>query len=185
MHKLSRQQWVVLVILTIVWGINWPIMKMGVQDFPPFTFRAIAVSLGLPLLALTLRLLKLPFAVPRHQWAELFWLAVFNMVLWHGLIILAVGSLTSGRAAILGYTMPIFSALLGAFVFGNRLSLRAWLGVAAAALGVVLLLWHELMALSGRPAGVGMALVAAAFWALGTHQLRRTTLTVPTLTIVF
>ena len=185
MHKLSRQQWVVLVILTIVWGINWPIMKMGVQDFPPFTFRAIAVSLGLPLLALTLRLLKLPFAVPRHQWAELFGLAVFNMVLWHGLIILAVGSLTSGRAAILGYTMPIFSALLGAFVFGNRLSLRAWLGVAAAALGVVLLLWHELMALSGRPAGVGMALVAAAFWALGTHQLRRTTLTVPTLTIVF
>jgi drug/metabolite transporter (DMT)-like permease len=185
MHKLSQRQWVVLVILTMVWGINWPIMKLGVQDFPPFTFRAIATTLGLPLLALTLRLLKVPFAVPRHQWGELFWLAMFNMVLWHGLIILAVGSLTSGRAAILGYTMPIFSALLGAFVFRNRLSPRAWLGVGAAALGVVLLLWHELMALSGRPVGVALALIAAAFWALGTHNMRRTTLTVPTLTIVF
>ena len=185
MHKLSQRQWVVLVVLTIVWGINWPIMKMGVQDFPAFTFRAISASLGLPVLALVLVALKVPFAVPRHHWRELFWLAMFNMILWHGLIILAVGSLTSGRAAILGYTMPIFSAVLGAFVFGNRLSPRAWLGVAAAAVGVVLLLWHELTALSGRPAGVAMALVAAAFWALGTHQLRRTNLTVPTLTIVF
>jgi drug/metabolite transporter (DMT)-like permease len=41
------------------------------------------------------------------------------------------------------------------------------------------------MALSGRPVGVALALIAAAFWALGTHNMRRTTLTVPTLTIVF
>ncbi len=185
MHKLSQRQWIVLVVLTIVWGINWPIMKMGVQDFPALTFRAISSSMGLPVLALVLVALKVPFAVPRAHWRELFWLGLFNMVLWHGLIILAVAALSSGRAAILGYTMPIFSAMLGALVFGNKLSGRAWGGVAAAALGVVLLLWHELTALSGRPLGVLLALTAAAFWALGTHKLRRTTLKVPTLTIVF
>jgi drug/metabolite transporter (DMT)-like permease len=185
MHKLSQRQWIVLVVLTIVWGINWPIMKMGVQDFPALTFRAISSTMGLPVLALVLVALKIPFAVPRANWRELFWLAMFNMILWHGLIILAVAALSSGRAAILGYTMPIFSAILGALVFGNKLSTRAWGGVAAALLGVVLLLWHELTALSGRPLGVLMALTAAAFWALGTHKLRRTTLKVPTLTIVF
>ena len=185
MHKLSQRQWIVLVVLTIVWGINWPIMKMGVQDFPALTFRAISSTMGLPVLALVLVALKIPFAVPRANWRELFWLAMFNMILWHGLIILAVAALSSGRAAILGYTMPIFSAILGALVFGNKLSARAWGGVAAALLGVVLLLWHELTALSGRPLGVLMALTAAAFWALGTHKLRRTTLKVPTLTIVF
>ena len=185
MHKLSQRQWIVLVVLTLVWGINWPIMKMGVQDFPALTFRAISSSMGLPVLALVLVALKVPFAVPRANWRELFWLAMFNMILWHGLIILAVAALSSGRAAILGYTMPIFSAMLGALVFGNRLSARAWGGVAAAALGVVLLLWHELTALSGRPLGVVLALTAAAFWALGTHNLRNTALKVPTLTIVF
>jgi drug/metabolite transporter (DMT)-like permease len=185
MHKLSQRQWIVLVVLTLIWGINWPIMKMGVQDFPALTFRAISSSMGLPVLALVLVVLKVPFAVPRANWRELFWLAMFNMILWHGLIILAVAALSSGRAAILGYTMPIFSAMLGALVFHNKLSLRAWGGVAAAALGVVLLLWHELTALSGRPLGVVLALTAAAFWALGTHNLRRTRLTVPTLTIVF
>ena len=84
-----------------------------------------------------------------------------------------------------GYTMPIFSALIGAFIFHNQLSKRAWGGVAAAALGVILLLWHELVNLSGKPLGVVLALVAASTWALGTQMLRRTTIPLPTLTLSF
>ena len=185
MPSLSRQQFALLILLTLVWGVNWPVMKLGVSDYPPLTFRALSLLLGVPVLALGLVVLKVPFRIPRAHWRELFWLALTNMFIWHGLIILAVKSLSSGRAAILGYSMPIFSAVLGALVFGNRLPPRAWLGVAAAALGVVLLLWHEFVNLSGRPAGVALALVAAATWALGTHLLRRTTMPVATLTISF
>jgi len=112
-------------------------------------------------------------------------LAVFNMFIWHALIIIAVQSLSSGRSAILGYTMPMFSAVLGALFFGNRLPGRAWAGVGAATLGVVLLLWHEITNLSGRPLGVLLALVAASTWALGTQLLRRTKMPVPTLAISF
>jgi drug/metabolite transporter (DMT)-like permease len=107
------------------------------------------------------------------------------MLIWHVCIILAVRSLSSGRAAILGYTMPIFSAVIGAVVFGAVLSRRGWLGVGAAALGVALLLWHEFTGLAGRPAGVALALFAAAVWALGTQLLRRTSADVPTLTLSF
>lgn len=185
MPSLSRQQFALLILLTLVWGVNWPVMKLGVSDYPPLTFRALSLLLGVPVLALGLVVLKVPFRIPRAHWRELFWLALTNMFIWHGLIILAVKSLSSGRAAILGYSMPIFSAVLGGLVFGNRLPPRAWLGVAAAALGVVLLLWHEFVNLSGRPAGVALALVAAATWALGTHLLRRTTMPVATLTISF
>lgn len=185
MQILSRQQLIGLVLLTLVWGINWPIMKLSVSDYPPLTFRMLSLWLGLPVLGLGLWLLKVPFRVPRADWRELFWLALTNMFIWHALIIVAVQSLSSGRAAILGYSMPIFSALLGAFIFGNQLAARAWVGVAAAALGVLLLLWHELTHLAGRPLGVVYALIAALAWALGTHLLRRTTLTVPTLTISF
>jgi drug/metabolite transporter (DMT)-like permease len=185
MHKLSPRQWLILILLTLVWGVNWPVMKLGVMSYPPLTFRAIAIVLGLPVLALVLWLQKVPFRIPRAHWAELAWLALFNMILWHGLIILAVNALSSGRAAILGYTMPIFSAVIGAWFFGTALRARAWGGVAAAATGVVLLLWHELTDLSGKPMGVALALLAAAAWAVGTHRMRRTTLPVPTLTIVF
>jgi drug/metabolite transporter (DMT)-like permease len=107
------------------------------------------------------------------------------MFVWHVLIILAVQDLSSGRAAILGYTMPVFSAVIGVLFFKAPLHRRAWLGVAFAGLAALLLLWHELAHLSGKPIGVLMALVAAAAWALGTQQVRHTQMTVPTLTIVF
>ncbi len=185
MQSLSRRQLTGLVFLTLLWGINWPVMKIGVTDYPPLTFRMLSMWLGLPVLALGLVLMKAPFRIPRAHWRELFWLAVTNMFIWHALIIIAVKSLSSGRAAILGYSMPVFSAVLGALLFGHRLPVRAWGGVAAAALGVLLLLWHELTNLAGKPLGVLYALISALTWALGVHLMRRTKLTVPTLTISF
>lgn len=185
MQALTRSQLVLLVLLTLAWGLNWPVMKLGVAEYPPLTFRMISIWLGVPVLAAALVVMKVPFRVPRRHWPELLMLAAVNMFVWHGCIILAVKHLSSGRAAILGYTMPIFSALIGALLFGAALSRRGWIGVGAAALGVVLLLWHELTGMAGKPAYVGLALVAAATWALGTQLLRRTRIEVPTLAISF
>ena len=33
MQHLSRRQWILLVLLTLVWGLNWPVMKFGVTGF--------------------------------------------------------------------------------------------------------------------------------------------------------
>jgi drug/metabolite transporter (DMT)-like permease len=185
MQRLTRQQLAILVVLTLVWGVNWPVMKLGVNAYPALSFRALSIALGLPFLALVLLAMKVPFSVPRKDWGHLLVLSATNMFVWHVCIILAVRTLSSGRAAILGYTMPIFSAVIGALLFSNALSRRAWAGVGAAALGVALLLWHEFTQLAGRPVGVGLALLAAAVWALGTQLLRRTRIERPTLTISF
>lgn len=185
MLVISRQQLIGLSILTLLWGVNWPVMKLGVTGFPPLSFRMLSMWLGLPVMALSLYLLKAPFAIARAHWRELGWLAVFNMFIWHSLIIIAVRHLSSGRAAILGYTMPIFAALLGAWLFQQRLSARAWAGVAAAGAGVLLLLWHEIFQLAGRPLGVLLALLSALGWAFGVHLMRRTRIPVPTLTLSF
>jgi drug/metabolite transporter (DMT)-like permease len=185
MHTLSSQQKMLLILLTLVWGLNWPVMKLGVTGFPPLTFRTLCMWLGLPLLWLFLRFKGTPLRIARVHWRELGVLTVFNMLFWHTLAILAIQTLSSGRAAILGYTMPVFSAVLGALWFGQRLGVRAWAGVAAAAGGVTLLLWHEVSAMAGKPEGVAMMLVAAATWALGTQLLRRTRIEAPTLAISF
>lgn len=160
-------------------------MKLGVTGFPPLAFRTLSMWLGLPVLAAILVWQKVPFAIRRADWAELGKLSLTNMIVWHIAAILAIQALSSGRAAILGYTMPIFSALWGVALFGERLRPRHVAGIAAAAVGVVLLLWHEFSTLSGRPlAALGM-LGAAAVWALGTQQMRRTRIEAPTLAIVF
>lgn len=185
MPVLSRRQLVVLVLLTLVWGLNWSVMKLGVAQVPPLTFRMVSMWMGLPILALVLVLQKAPFTIARVHWPRVALLTLTNMVLWHVLMILAIPMLSSGRAAILAYTMPIFSAVFGALCFGDRLAGRAWAGVAAAALGVALLLWHEVGALGSRPVGMVLMLVSAASWAVGTQLLRRSTVPVPLLTLSF
>ncbi|AVP56505.1 DMT family transporter [Pulveribacter suum] len=185
MPVLSRRQLVLLVLLTLVWGLNWPVMKLGVADVPPLTFRMASLWLGLPILALVLLQQRAPFTIARVHWPRLLLLATTNMVAWHVLMILAIPRLSSGRAAILGYTMPIFSAVIGGLFFGDRLAGRGWAGVAAAALGVVLLLWHEVGMLGSSALGVGLMLTSAAFWALGTQLLRRVHVPVPLLTLTF
>lgn len=181
----SARQLVLLALLTLVWGLNWPIMKFGVTHFPPLSFRALSMWLGLPVLYLAVRAMRIPLAIERSQWPELARLTFTNMIVWHVLAIISVQALSSGRAAILGYTMPVFSALWGVALFGQRLSGRQLAGVAAAAVGVALLLWHELGRMAGKPWAAGGMLVSAAVWALGTQQLRRTHMTAPTLAIVF
>jgi len=181
----SPRQLVLLVLLTLVWGFNWPVMKLGVTHYPPLTFRTLSMWLGLPVLWLAVRALRVPLRIERRDWGELGTLTLTNMIVWHVLAILSVQALSSGRAAILGYTMPIFSALWGVALFGQRLAGRQLAGVAAASFGVTLLLWHELARLAGKPWGAAGMLVSAAVWALGTQQLRRTRIGAPTLAIVF
>lgn len=183
--QLSRKQFVLVILLTLSWGFNWPMMKMGVTGYPPLTFRAISLWIGVPILWLALRVMKVPFHVTRKDYRELFWLALTNMFVWHVLIILAISVLSGGRAAILGYTMPVFSALLGVAFFGAQMRSAQWLGVGAAAAGVSLLLFNELTSFAGNPLGVLMALGAAAVWALGTQKLRHTTIVASTLTLSF
>ena len=185
MQKLTPRQLVTVVLVTVRWGFNWPVMKLGVTGYPPLTFRTLSMLGGLPVLAAAMMALKVPFRLARRHWPALLLLAVTNMLVWHVCIILAVKTLSSGRAAILGYTMPVFSAVIGAWLFSVALSRRSWLGVGAAALGVALLLWHELTGLAGRPDGVLLALLAAAVWALGTQLFRRTKIDAATLTLSF
>ncbi len=192
MPALTPRQLGLLVALTLVWGLNWPVMKAGVSGlpsapspFPPLTFRTLSMWLGLPVLALALVVLKVPFAMPRRHWRELALLTAANMLVWHVVVIIGVQQLSSGRSAILGYTMPVFAALWGRWIWGDRLAPQAWAGVAAAAAGVLLLLWSELSVFGGQPDAVLAIVGAAAVWAYGTHRLRRSPIDVPLLAIVF
>ena len=170
---LNRRDLVILVLLTLAWGINWPIMKFGVREMEPLTFRSLCMIGGLPLLFMIIRQKGLTLAIPRQYWHESFWIALTNMVGWYVFAMYGVKLLSSGRAAILGYTMPIWVALFGYLIFKSETSRKLWLGVALASLGVVFLLTEELTSITGRPLGAIFMLAAGAIWGLGTHLMKR------------
>jgi len=174
---ITRRQLWALLALTLMWGVNWPMMKLSLQQLSPLYFRASTMLIGAAWLFVYVAAQGERMRPTVREWAAIAWLGLPNVLGWHTLSIFGVQELASGRAAILGFTMPIFTVLIGAAFFGERITPRVRLAVVCVALAIALLLWHELQRLSGRPAGVVWMLGAAASWALGTLMFRRAHLT--------
>ncbi|HNU10618.1 MAG TPA: DMT family transporter [Rubrivivax sp.] len=178
MSTVTRRQLVALVVLTLMWGLNWPIMKLSLRELSPLHFRALTMGLGALALAVhfAARGIRL-MPRGRRPWREVFVLGLPNILGWHALSIIGVSQLPAGRAAILGFTMPVWTVLISVLFYGERLSARLVLAVCAVLTGITLLLWNELAQLAGRPAGIAWMQGAAFCWALGTVWMRHARLT--------
>lgn len=168
----ARDLWLVAVI-SLTWGLNWTAMKTGVTELPTMTFRSISMLLGVLTLGALALFQRTTLRVPREHWRELFVITLANITVWSVLAIYGVALLSSGRAAILGYTMPVFTALIGILLFRERPNGRLATGVFAAALGVMLLMWDEVSQIRGSPLGAVLILISSVAWAYGTHLMRR------------
>jgi drug/metabolite transporter (DMT)-like permease len=177
---LTRRQLGLLIALTLMWGCNWPAMKFSLREVPPLTFRALTMTLGVLLLAAWFALRGTNLALPRTQIARVFGLAVPSIIGWHLASIIGLTQLAAGRAGILAFTMPVWTVLLGALLFGQRLTRRAGIASLCALAAVALLAVDELTSLAGRPAGVLWLQGAAMSWALGTLLLKRIHVTLST-----
>ncbi|WP_423457941.1 DMT family transporter [Ottowia sp. VDI28] len=180
MNALTRRQLVGLTLLTLMWGLNWPMMKLTLREIPPLHFRALTMSLGAMGLWLFFRTQGLRMT-PRgsREWRDVVVLGLPNMLGWHGFSIIALTQLPAGRAATLGFTMPVWTVMLSVLLYREPLSKRLVVAVVAVLAGITLLLWNELEQLGGRPAGILWMQGAAVCWALGTIWMRRATLTLP------
>ena len=180
---MSRQQAWALFALTLMWGVNWPMMKLSLQEMSPLYFRASTMLLGAGWLFFYVRRRGERMWPAGREWSAIALLALPNVLGWHTLSIFGVQELASGRAAILGFTMPIFTVLLGAAFFGERITPRVRVAVVCASIAIALLLWHEIDRISGRPAGIVWMLSAAACWALGTLLFRSAQFTLSPLVV--
>ncbi|MDO8904795.1 DMT family transporter [Hydrogenophaga sp.] len=180
---ISRRQLWGLLALTLMWGVNWPMMKLSLQQLTPLYFRASTMFLGALCLFAYMATRKERMWPTGKELMTIAALGVPNILGWHTLSIFGVQELASGRAAILGFTMPIFTVLIGAAFFGERITPRVRVAVVSAAIAVGLLLWHELQSMTGRPVGVAWMIAAAISWAIGTLMFRRAHLTLSALVV--
>ncbi len=183
MTRLTRRDLILLALLTLFWGLNWPVMKISVREYPPLTFRLLCMLGGIAVIWLAARFQKAPLAIPQGQVLTVLKLAIPNMFIWHALIIIGVRMLSSGRAAILGYTMPAWAVIAGLVLFRDRISRSALAGIVMAMSGAMLLLSSEFSRISGQPLGTLTVLMAAAAWGFGTVLMKRTQIDMPTISL--
>ncbi len=180
---IKRSQLLGLVALTLMWGVNWPMMKLSLRELTPLYFRAVTMSCGALWLYLFYRARGLRMLPRGNEWRSVVRLGLPNMLGWHTVSILGVKELASGRAAILGFTMPIWTVLISVLFLGERLTRRVAFAAVCVAITIALLSSVEFNALSGHPMGILWMEIAALLWAIGTLMMRRAHLTLPVETL--
>jgi drug/metabolite transporter (DMT)-like permease len=130
--------WALLVVLSLIWGTSFILMKKGLVVFSALELGAARVSVAAALL--------LPFAlreIGRVERSRLKWLALSGTV---GTLIpaflfaYAETRLASGLAGVLNALTAVFVLLVGALLFGQRLTGLRVLGIALGLLGTVVLM---------------------------------------------
>ncbi len=169
----SARGLVPIVVLALVWGCNWPVLKMGVSQIAPLTFRMLTLPLAaLGMLAVAHRSGH-PIRVPAGWWPKVLALALLSITGWNGLLLFGVREMASGRSAILAYTMPIWATLMALVLLRERMSARKVAGFLIGMSGMLLLLGDDMRSLSHAPLGACLIIGAALCWALGTVLLRK------------
>jgi drug/metabolite transporter (DMT)-like permease len=162
-----------IAILTLIWGCNWPVLKMGVSELAPLTFRSLTLPLAAVGMLAVSRLAGDSVRIPRDWWPRVGVLATLNIAVWNGFVLFGVQRMPAGRSAILAYTMPIWATAIGALVLREPLSRRKLAGLALGTLGMTLLLGEDIALVRHAPFGAAMILIAAIGWACGTVLLRK------------
>ncbi|RIV17769.1 DMT family transporter [Alicyclobacillaceae bacterium I2511] len=157
--------------LILMWGLSWPVQKVGLNYMPPLLFAGVrTVTGGFILLLFALRRGRVLHW--RRTWSIYLISAFLNVVLFFGLQTISLGELPSGLVSVIVYLQPILVGVLAWLWLGEKLNLRKGIGLILGFLGVVAV---SLEGLSGHLAWSGFVygLLAAVGWAVGTVYVKR------------
>lgn len=108
---MARQDWILIMILSILWGGSFLFNEVALRGLPPLTLVWLRVAVAAVLLGLVLRGRGLPFP-PRAAWGALAVMGLLNNAVPFTLFVVAQGQITGGLAAILNATTPLFTVIV-------------------------------------------------------------------------
>lgn len=171
-ERVPRAAVVLIAAISVLWGLNWPVMKVAVTELSPWTFRATCVvvsGVGLMLLAWAT---GETLAVPRRQWRALLVVSVFSVTGWHLFSAFSLVHMGGGRGAIVAYTMPIWAALFSAWYLKERPTRRRLSALVVGMTGILFLIGPDLLGIGHDPLGPMLMIGAAICWAAGIVALK-------------
>lgn len=163
-----------LVLVVIVWGITWPIMKIGIEYIPPVFFGALRMFVGATLMFIIVRAygqIKVP---SRADWSMVLSVGLLQMAVPTALMHFSLSFVEASRASLLAFTHPIWVAPLAVVFLGERLNRGTTGGLIVGMIGLMVLFnplgfdWHDDDVLLGN----GLLILSAVSWAIGIVHVR-------------
>lgn len=175
---------VFLAIASVGWGINFPIMKHLLTEWPPLASRGLCGIAGAAGLALIAVARRQSLSVPRNMWLRLLLVSLLSIGCWVAFMGLALLWLSASEAAVLGISIPVWVALLAWPILGERLSPVRAVSMTIALAGIIVLIGgNGLDASLEKLPGLLCALAGAVCTGLGTVLTKHFPLAMPPLAL--
>jgi drug/metabolite transporter (DMT)-like permease len=170
--RLPRGGIVLVLLLAVIWGMNWPAIRVSVVEISPWTFRTICLVVG----AATLFALSIArgarLSVPREQRLPLVMVGLLNVTAWHMLSAYGLTMIEAGRGVILAFTFPLWSVLFGAVVLRERITAGRATALLLGLCAMALLIGPEFRNVGRSPLGGLLLLGSAIAWAAATVLMK-------------
>ncbi len=163
--------WLGLLTLYAVWGSTYLAISVAVDTLPPFLMAAVRFgSAGALLVGWSLLRDRRAFVPPtRREWRDS--AIVGGLLLGGGMGLVAFGEQTvpSGITALLVALMPVWVAVFGRLMLGQRLPPLAVIGIVVGFLGIAILVGPTAVGATGalEPTGLAAIIISPIAWSLG------------------
>lgn len=138
--------WVLLCTMALVWGSSFILIKRSLEAFPPEQVAAgrifFAFLFFLPFQAYQIRQPEIRVSV-RKQWPYLIAVGLTGFLIPAYLFAIAGAHINSSLSGALNSLSPLFTLLIGATFFGNRVPMRHTLGILLGLAGSILLVFFS------------------------------------------
>jgi drug/metabolite transporter (DMT)-like permease len=128
-----------LAATVLLLGVNWPIMKQGLESVSPVWFavlRVAAAGLVVGTIAVVLGRLAPP---PRRDWPVVLSVGLGGIALNLVLVFTALQFVPAGRSSVLVWTASLWTVPIAAVALGEKMTSRRWTGLAVGIAGLVML----------------------------------------------
>ncbi|MCX7627146.1 MAG: DMT family transporter [Methylophilaceae bacterium] len=169
-----------LLLLSVIWGYNWVVMKIALQYSTASQFAAMRTFGGAVFLLALMAAMRRPLK-PRAVKGTIV-LGLLQTTGFTGFIIWALVEGGAGKTSVLSFTMPFWVLLLAWPLLGERIRGLQWGAVLLALAGLLGILqpWH----LQGSKSSMGLAVLSGISWALSVIYHKKLTQRIPDLDLL-
>ena len=181
--NLAIRKWGTLIILSIIWGSSYILIKKGLTGLTPIQLGSLRVIVTTILIApIGYQKIK---KIPKEKLKWVAFSAFVGSFLPAYLFAFAETEISSSVTAVMVSLTPLFTLLISVIIFGEELLRKQVLGVIVGFLGIIVLINNELLESSFSLLYVMFVIIAAFCYAVNANVLKYKLPNIPALGIVF
>ncbi|MBI5475315.1 MAG: EamA family transporter [Ignavibacteriales bacterium] len=162
-----------LIIVVLLWGTNYPIAKYGLSGLGGFIFNSMRFITAATILAIFLLLKGKWLSIDLNDRVRFLQVGIISSVIYQIFFIVGLSKTTAGNSAILLATSPLWTIIFNSWFNKERIFANVWWGMMISLFGIILIVTGGSKTIEFNKndiIGDLITLAAAALWALNTHM---------------